>query len=107
MLVFNNEVFKQHSSRPGSSVDVLNIIKTFTKLGFDVQCHENQTKGQMMNTLKKGRSLTINVRPKNCSNYPKIRTKWFDHKIMCPKDADKMANRVEPYLTAFGADLGQ
>lgn len=53
MLVFNNEVFKQHSSRPGSSVDVLNIIKTFTKLGFDVQCHENQTKSQMMNSLKK------------------------------------------------------
>ena len=54
MLVFNNEVFKQHSSRPGSSVDVSNIVRTFTKLGFDVQCHENQTKAQMMSTLKKG-----------------------------------------------------
>lgn len=53
MLVFNNEVFKKHTARPGSSIDVSNIVKTFTKHGFDVQTHENQTRNQMLNTLKK------------------------------------------------------
>ena len=67
MLVFNNEVFKQHSSRPGSSVDVMNIIKTFSKLGFDVQCHGNQTKSQMMSTLKKGK-FTQQI-PFPCNEY--------------------------------------
>ena len=54
MLVFNIEKFEKHSARPGSSVDVTNLVKTFTKLGFDVQLHENQTRKQMLNTLKKG-----------------------------------------------------
>ena len=54
MLVFNIEKFDKHSARPGSSVDVTNLVKTFTQLGFDVQLHENQTKKQMLNTLKKG-----------------------------------------------------
>ena len=54
MLVFNVEKFEKHSARPGSSVDVTNLAKTFTKLGFDVQLHENQTRKQMLNTLKKG-----------------------------------------------------
>jgi hypothetical protein len=54
MIVFNNEHFKGHSSRPGSSVDADNLYKTFTKLGFSVTCHHNQTRDQMIHILKKG-----------------------------------------------------
>lgn len=53
MIIFNNEHFKIHSSRPGSSVDARNLYKTFTMLGFLVQCHHNQTKDQMINILKR------------------------------------------------------
>ena len=27
--------------------------------------------------------------------YPKIWTVWFYHKVMCPKDADEMANSAD------------
>ena len=38
--------------------------------------------------------------PKNCCNYPKIRTVWPYHRVMSPKDADRMANSVDPDQTA-------
>ena len=37
---------------------------------------------------------------KNCCNYPKIWTMWFYHRVMSPKDADTMANSVDPDETA-------
>ena len=43
---------------------------------------------------------TINIRqPKNCCNYPKIRIMWFYHRVMSPKDADRMAISVAPDQT--------
>ena len=36
------------------------------------------------------------IHPQKCCNYPKIQTRWFDHKALYPKDADKMANSVDP-----------
>ena len=38
--------------------------------------------------------------PKKCCNNPKIETMWLCHKVMSPKDADGMANRVDPDQTA-------
>ena len=37
---------------------------------------------------------------KNCSNYLKIRTGWLCCIVMCPEDADRMANSVDPDKTA-------
>ena len=42
---------------------------------------------------------------KICYNHPKILTKWLFHRVMCPKDADVMANSVDPDQTAQ-SDLG-
>ena len=39
-----------------------------------------------------------------CCNYPRICTMWFYHKVMCPKDADRMANSLDPVQTS--SDLG-
>ena len=33
---------------------------------------------------------------KICCNRPQIRTKWFYHRLMRPKDSDRMANSVDP-----------
>ena len=41
--------------------------------------------------------------PKNCCNYPKI---WLYHRVMSLKDADGMANSVDPDQTAPQSDLG-
>ena len=41
----------------------------------------------------------------NPSNYPKIWTMWFNRWVMCPKDAQGIANSVDPDWTA-PADLG-
>ena len=30
---------------------------------------------------------------------PKIQTMWLYHKVMCPKDADRMANSLDPDQT--------
>ena len=38
--------------------------------------------------------------PKNCCNYLKIWTMWLYHIVMSPKDADRMANSVDPDQTA-------
>ena len=42
-------------------------------------------------------------------NEPTIRTKWPYHRVMHPKDADRMANSVDPDQTAPKelSDLGQ
>ena len=37
---------------------------------------------------------------KICCNHPKISTRWHYHRVICPKDADRMANRVDPDQTA-------
>ena len=37
---------------------------------------------------------------KNCCNYPKSWTVCFYDRVMCPKDADGMANSVDPDQTA-------
>ena len=37
---------------------------------------------------------------KFCSNHPKIQTRWLYSRVMCPKDADGMANSVDPDQTA-------
>ena len=38
--------------------------------------------------------------PNNCCNYCKIRTRWLYHRVVSPKDADRMANNVDPDQTA-------
>ena len=40
--------------------------------------------------------------PKNCNNYPKIQTVWFYQRAMNAKDADRMANSVDPDQTVEG-----
>ena len=44
---------------------------------------------------------------KNCGNYPKNWTMWLCHRVMSPKNADRMANSVDPDQTAvwFGSTL--
>ena len=37
---------------------------------------------------------------KVCSNHSKIWTVWLYHRVMCPNDADEMANSVDPDQTA-------
>ena len=37
---------------------------------------------------------------KLCSNHSKILTKWLYHGVMCPNDADGMANSADPDQTA-------
>ena len=37
---------------------------------------------------------------KHCCNHPKILTKWLYHRVLHPKDADGMANSVDPDQTA-------
>ena len=37
---------------------------------------------------------------KICSNHPKIRTRWLYRRVMLPKDADGIANSVDPDQTA-------
>ena len=41
-------------------------------------------------------------------NHPKIGTRWLYHRVMCPIDADRMANSVDPDQTASQeqSDLG-
>ena len=41
-----------------------------------------------------------------CCKRPKILTKWLYHRVMHPKDADGMANRVGPSQTSLQSDLG-
>ena len=38
--------------------------------------------------------------PKNCYNHSKIVTMWLYHRVMSAKDADGMANSVDPDQTA-------
>ena len=35
-----------------------------------------------------------------CCNYPKICTRWLNPRVMYPKDADGIANSVDPDQTA-------
>ena len=42
---------------------------------------------------------------KNCCNYPKIVTISFYYRLIGPKDADRMANSVDPDQTAPGFTL--
>ena len=37
-----------------------------------------------------------NQTPKNCCNCPKIWTMWLYHRFISPKDADQVANSVDP-----------
>ena len=37
---------------------------------------------------------------KSCCNHPKIWTRWFYCKVMHPKDAERLANSVDPDQTA-------
>lgn len=61
MIVINNEYFKNNSPRPGSDIDVNFIDKTFTGLGFNVICYNNQTRDQMFKVLKKGNKSNISI----------------------------------------------
>ena len=42
-----------------------------------------------------------------CDNHPKVWTSWLHCRVMCPKDADGMANSEDPDQTAgLGAVRG-
>ena len=45
-------------------------------------------------------TIKIFWRLKKCCNYPKHLVKWFYSRVMCPKDADRMTNSVDPDQTA-------
>ena len=47
--------------------------------------------------------LNIRTTEKNCCNPHKSRTKWLFHIVMRPKDAQGIANSVDPDQTARGA----
>ena len=53
----------------------------------------------------KGRQTSYNKKPKNlytqniCCSYPKNLTIWFYDRVMCPKDAVRMVNSVDPDQT--------
>ena len=52
--------------------------------------------------------LNIRTPEKICCSPPKIRTKWLYHRVMHPKDADGIANSVDPDQTApLGASCRQ
>ena len=57
------------------------------------KCVHNSTSERQKSTVK---LLNIFGHPKNCCNYPKIQTMWLYHRIMLPKNADRMANSVDP-----------
>ena len=40
-VIFNHDVFKNNSSRPGSAVDVSILTETYEELGFEVVIYEN------------------------------------------------------------------
>ena len=42
----------------------------------------------------------------SCCNHPKIWTIWIYHRVMHSKDADGIANSVDPDQTAPQSDLG-
>ena len=48
------------------------------------------------NYLKNPKNLV--TRKKNCCNHTKIWRKWLYHRVMCPKDTDRIANTVDPDL---------
>ena len=46
--------------------------------------------------------------PKICCNHSKIWTMWPYHRVLCPNDADGMANSVDPdQTTPLGALFAQ
>ena len=50
------------------------------------------------------RNITVSILKiqtlETCCNYPKIWTVGFFHRVLCPKDTDRMANSVDPDQTA-------
>ena len=40
-VIFNHDMFRHNSSRPGSAVDVSVLTETYGALGFEVVVHEN------------------------------------------------------------------
>ena len=61
---------------------------------------------ELEETSDKGGHLTCSKNPKNsdtqkkCCKYPEMGTVSFYHIVMDPKDADRMANSVNPDQTA-------
>lgn len=53
-IIINNKEFEKRtlqSMRMGSDVDVTNLEKLFTKLGFDIQVHRNKGRAEMVHIL--------------------------------------------------------
>ena len=44
--------------------------------------------------------------PENCCSYPKIWTIWLCHRVMSQKDADGMANSVDPLIWVYIVSTG-
>ena len=42
----------------------------------------------------------LNIHPKNCYNYPKIRREPFYYRVTGPKNVDRIANSVDTDQTA-------
>ena len=63
----------------------------------------NIGRGVQQKYCKKTKNLDTR---KICSNYPKGGTVWFYNRVMCPKDADGMANSVDPDVLEEQSDLG-
>ena len=53
--------------------------------------------GEMNNYCKNPKNLDSR---KNSCSHPKILTKWLCRRVMHPKDADRLANSVDPDQTA-------
>jgi len=56
-VIINNKTFHQRTGmneRKGTDVDAANLHADFRQLGFDVERHQDQTAGQMLQLMVKG-----------------------------------------------------
>ena len=67
----------------------------------EILLHSDQQFSLNAETNKKYRKIPkFSDTQEICCNHPKIWTKWLYHRVMSPKDADGMANSVDPDLGA-------
>lgn len=56
-IIFNHETFDlSFDKREGSTLDAERLQKTFGKLGFDVETHNNLTHSEIMDQIDRGKN---------------------------------------------------
>ena len=84
----------EDSDQTGWMPRLIWVFAGHTAILLDLSC-----RGSIMYTVKILNPKNSDAR-KICCNYPKGWTVWFDDRVMSPKDADGMANSVDPVQTA-------